>query len=92
MKTYSASIVGLGAEFDELTVSLEEKTDPSGLRSWYGFFQVEPVQLAEVGGPYRLRLADGRSGDILIKKITTSSDSPMQISFVGTGPLGSECQ
>ena len=51
-------------------------------KSWHGSFDLPSGKQLELGGSYRLILADGRSGDILISKIQISS-----IQFQGSGPL-----
>ena len=89
MRTFRAAITtGDRTLVEGVTVYLEEVTEPSGLRSWYGAFQLPPGQHIEPGGPYRLKLDDKRSGDILVANITLSSFAPTQVSFQGTGPLG----
>jgi hypothetical protein len=88
MRTFKATIsAGEETLVDGVTVYLEEVTEPSGLRSWYGAFQLARDQYIEPGGPYRLKLDDKRSGDILVTNTTVSSYAPMQVSFHGTGPL-----
>jgi hypothetical protein len=88
LRTYRASIEGAPEPLEGLTVYLEEVTDPSGLRSWYGVFQLGIGESIGMGaGPFRLNLEDGRSGDILIRNLTISSGAPTQVSFVGSGPL-----
>ena len=70
-----------------LTVYLEVVTKTTGLKSWYGVFQLEKAgDCIEPGGPYELRLDDGRRGQILVSNVVISS-SPTQVSFQGSGPL-----
>ena len=67
-----------------LTVYVEEITKPSGLTWWHGTIQLSPEQHIELGGPYRIELDDGRSGNIFI---TRSSPALTEVPFRGTGPL-----
>ena len=56
------------------------------IRSWHGSFEIgdKPIPL---GGPYRIKLDDGRSGDILINNMSTGSHDETQMAFQGSGPL-----
>ena len=88
MDTYKAEIqIDNTRILRSVTVYLELVTGPSGIKSWYGVFQLPTAQDVEPGGPYRIVLDDGRTGDILITNVTISSHSPTQVSFRGTGPL-----
>jgi len=70
---------------DDLTICLEVTV--GAVKKWHGgFFLPEGLTLA-TGNLYRLELADGRSGEMLVVQQTISSDSPTQVSFVGKGPL-----
>lgn len=70
-----------------VTVHVEEVQKPFGLRTWYGSFELAAGQNIEPGGPYRIELDDGRSGNILITEIVLSGAGRTQVSFQGTGPL-----
>ena len=88
MSEYTATIRdGDEILLDCVTVYVVEVKEPSGLRSWRGTFQLSPGQNIELGGPFGLELDDARRGRILITRIAPSSDSPTQVSFIGTGPL-----
>jgi hypothetical protein len=88
VQKYRASLQGAGNTLlDAITVYVEEGTEPSGLHTWYGVFQVPAELVIEPGGPYRLRLDDGRAGDIIVNNVSISSTAPAQVSFVGSGPL-----
>ncbi len=58
----------------------------SGLKEWYGSFELSSGSHIEPGGPYRLTLSDGRSGDILISNIQTGGTGS-SVQFQGSGPL-----
>ena len=91
MKTFTARLTQDDELlYEDFKVFLEEATEPSGLRSWYGAFQLPPHAHLEPGEFYWLKLDDGRSGKVLIRNITISFHAPVQVSFVGSGPLSSE--
>ncbi|MBU1181172.1 MAG: hypothetical protein KKF00_03200 [Proteobacteria bacterium] len=58
----------------------------SGLKDWYGSFELPSGRHIEPGGPYRLTLSDGRSGDILISNIQIGGTGS-SVQFQGSGPL-----
>ncbi len=73
--------------FDNVDIGIEIiEPLPSGVKAWYGAFTVEGLSGVEPGGPYRLILEDGRSGDIRINKLKSSS-SGTTVLFEGNGPL-----
>lgn len=59
----------------------------SGLTSWSGRFTLPQGTSIEPGGPYRLVLDDGRSGDILVTSSVISSHLPTDVQFKGSGSL-----
>ncbi len=74
--------------FDNVDIGIEIIEPPlSGVKTWYGAFTVEGLSGVEPGGPYRLILEDGRSGNIRINKLKSSS-SWTTVLFEGNGPLG----
>jgi len=88
LKTYQATIRhGSEILLEDIRVYLEETTEQSGLKSWYGVFQLGEGQDVEPGGLYTIQLDDDRSGDVLINTVSISSHSSTQVSFQGTGPL-----
>ena len=56
-------------------------------KRWTGTFQLIKYQHFEPGEKFRLRLDDGRSGEIFIENEHSSSHGPTRLSFVGTGHL-----
>lgn len=70
-----------------------ERTWPRGgrLYEWHGQLELPsgaaPPEFISVGGPYRLKLEDGREGDILVSRIGMSSHGSTSVEFQGTGPL-----
>jgi hypothetical protein len=58
----------------------------SGLKHWYGSFELSIEEFFELGGIYRLELEDGRAGDILISNVQITSQGN-RTDFQGTGPL-----
>ena len=73
--------------FDNVDIGIEIiEPLPSGVKAWYGAFTVEGLSGVEPGGPYRLILEDGRSGDMLINKLEMSS-TRTTVFFQGKGPL-----
>ncbi len=73
--------------FDNVDIGIEIIEPPlSGIKTWYGAFTAEELSGVEPGGPYRLILEDGRSGNIRINKLKGSS-SRTTVLFEGNGPL-----
>ena len=70
---------------DQVTVQLEMHTK-GFMRSWDGHFGV-PAGKRISPGMYRLILADGRSGDVLVKSVSMGSHQATVASFKGSGPL-----
>lgn len=56
------------------------------IRSWHGSFEIVDKHIP-LGGPYRIKLDDGRSGDIIISNMSTGSHGKTQMAFKGSGPL-----
>jgi hypothetical protein len=73
--------------FENLEVNLFVRESASGLKEWYGSFELPASGYIQPGGPYKLILEDGRSGDILMSDILISSDLPTLVHFLGSGPL-----
>ena len=73
---------------DDVEIRLHVHEPPQGLKSWRGFFSVDVSKDVKPGEKYRLVLADGRTGDMIIKSWTLNSrHSTIPVEFVGTGPL-----
>lgn len=69
-------------------VYINETTDSeSGIAQWFGSFDLPTGTYIEPGGPYRLQLEDGRSGDILVLNVQVGSISGSVVDFQGSGPL-----
>ena len=69
-------------------VYINEKTDSdSGIVRWFGSFDLPTGTHIEPGGPYRIQLEDGRSGNILVLNVQIGSISGSVVDFQGTGPL-----
>jgi len=64
-----------------------KKDSRSGLKEWYGLFKLPNKRNISQGGPYRLILEDGRSGDILLTNIEISSSGKFDVKFQGSGLL-----
>lgn len=76
------------ALLEDIEVWIFESEDPrSGLKSWSGRFTLPQGNSIEPGGPYRLVLEDGRSGDILVTTSVISSHQPTDVEFQGSGSL-----
>lgn len=74
--------------FENITVYITLSTDRiSNLKEWRGIFYVPITQDIDTGGPYRIELKDGRSGNILITNIKINFQKPCEVFFVGSGPL-----
>ena len=55
------------------------------IRSWHGSFEIGDKHIPL--GEYRIKLDDGRSGDIIISNMSTGSHGKTQMAFQGSGPL-----
>lgn len=73
---------------ENIPIWFEFKKDPwSGLTEWHGLFKLPNKRNISPGGPYRLILEDGRSGDILLTNIEISSSGKFDVKFQGSGLL-----
>lgn len=72
---------------EDLSAYIKEVTKPSGIKSWSGGFDLPDDGYIEAGGPYRISLEDGRTGDILVTEVNYSARSPTRVFFKGTSPL-----
>jgi hypothetical protein len=70
----------------EITVVIKSRV---GAGSWYGCFIVPDQWPPDPSGPVRLEFEDGRSGEILVRKIKDSTPSSGQttVLFDGRGAL-----
>ena len=55
------------------------------IKSWDGSFEVDQPTIPV--GQYRIKLDDGRSGEIWITKKSESDDGKTRMTFLGSGPL-----
>ena len=55
---------------------------------WYGYLLVASETDVESGGTYTLKLADGRSGQLRIDKVSPDESGKVQATFFGEGSLG----
>lgn len=70
-----------------VTVTIQAVDGPDGEpASWYGGLLWSPAEGVEMGGPYRLLLNDGRSGQVLLLYEVTS-EGRSGAAFRGVGPL-----
>ena len=88
MRQYSATLKSGNKTIREnFSVWIDEFVESeSGLREWYGSFELPIKNIIEPDGPYSLELDDGRSGDILISNVQITSKGS-RIDFRGTGAL-----
>jgi hypothetical protein len=61
---------------------------PSGLATWRGSFMQPQGSFVPVGGPYKFETADGRSGQIHVRRNATGTQKAAQVDFNGTGRFG----
>ncbi len=64
-----------------------EKVQHGKLYDWYGGLTLSGGVSMPTGGPYRLTLDDGRSGEIVITNIRVSSSDKTEATFEGSGQL-----
>lgn len=67
-------------------LSINPASDRDG-KSWDGHFIAPKLCGIDVGGPYRLELVDGRSGDIVVKRMAVGSHKETVAMFESHGPL-----
>ena len=65
---------------------------PTGIKSWYGTFDLPAGKNVEAGALYCLELDDGRSGKIRIeraqsKRVPSNNTGTKAVEFRGHGPL-----
>ncbi len=73
---------------ENIPIWIDFKVDPrSKLSEWHGSFKLPIEKNIRPGGPYRLILDDGRSGDIIITNIERSSSGKHVVNFKGSGLL-----
>jgi hypothetical protein len=61
---------------------------PSGSATWRGSFMQPQGSFVPVGGPYKFETADGRSGQIHVRRNATGTQKAAQVDFNGTGRFG----
>ncbi len=84
-KSYGTIKKGDQVLLDNIPIRFEVNHDQrSGLKEWYGSFELSSGSPIELGSSYSLILSDGRSGDILISNIQTGS-SRNSAQFRGSG-------
>ena len=67
----------------DIVVWIEEVS--GHIRSWHGSFEIgKPIPLE---GQYRIKLDDGRSGDILMTNMSAGSHEEIRMTFQGSGAL-----
>lgn len=70
-------------------VEVDVRDESRELENWQGIFTVDDPSELIMGEEYLLKLADGRTGHILISGMSSSSRSGTTtvVKFTGTGPL-----
>jgi len=73
---------------ENIPIWIDFKVDPrSKLSEWHGSFKSPIEKNIRPGGPYRLILDDGRSGDVIITNIERNSSGKHVVNFKGSGLL-----
>jgi hypothetical protein len=67
-------------------VALEQR-EPGGGRDWYGTVSAKEGMDLAAGQKYRLVLADGRTGEFMVRRNTSAGGQDRAVSLVGLGPL-----
>ena len=71
---------------ENISIWIDFKVDPrSKLSEWHGSFKLPVEKNIVPGGPYRLILEDGRSGNIIITNLRPNSSGRSVVIFKGTG-------
>jgi hypothetical protein len=71
-----------------VTAWVQVTRGPSGLGTWRGSFMQPQGTYVPVGGPYQFETADGRAGQIHVKRNAAGSQRAVQVDFNGTGRFG----
>jgi hypothetical protein len=70
----------------DVSINLLQNNSPSGLIGFRGAF-VKPEDSPHIsaGTSFQLKCSDGRSGEILIKKVSLGTRQPTTVEFVTSG-------
>ena len=69
----------------DMVVRIEEVG--GNITSWHGSLEIGDKPIPLDGQHRRIKLDDGRSGDILINNMSAGSHGETQMTFQGSGPL-----
>lgn len=87
MKSIGAQILeGDEAILDGVDVFLDERQERS-FKEWDGFFYVTGSADSLIRRTFRIVLADGRSGEIVVIGVFAEIGAPTCVKFYGKGPL-----
>ena len=85
MTNFTATIYeqdGTTELLEDIVVRIQE--EGGNIKSWKGEFESDKLILV---GRYRIELDDGRSGDMIINKMSAGSHGQIRVAFQGSGPL-----
>jgi hypothetical protein len=71
---------------EDIELWLELVVDSGEMKEWHGTFDPS-TRVVECGRTYRLQLADGRSGEIILNRLEMAGRHGWHATFQGTGPL-----
>jgi hypothetical protein len=75
-----------GSEITGINGDLQFHTSATGMKSWDGYFPMPRGKFIGVG-THQLILDDGRSGQIIIDRVSSGSHQSTVARFNGSGPL-----
>ncbi len=75
-----------GTVAKDITVTIEE-TQREGIAGWYGTITTSHLTDLATGHRYCLTLADGRTGEFLVRRNTFAGETSRAVAINGTGPL-----
>jgi hypothetical protein len=86
-----ARVIGTISDGDKVlahgaVIDLRDTGTPGGSKSFAGTFVLpKNVVAPPAGHKYLLAVSDGRSGQVLVKRVRFSSNSPTNVEFVNAG-------
>ena len=71
----------------DVMVSIDETTRSGGSHEWYGTITISHLSTLAAGQRYRIVLADGRTGEFMVRRNTFAGGTDRAVAIHGTTPL-----
>ena len=72
---------------NDVMASIEETTRSGGSHEWYGTVTISHLSTLTAGHGYRIILADGRTGEFMVRRNTFAGGTDRAVAIHGTSPL-----